>query len=112
MATWDEVLQLKEEGVMNGKERVLATLERRPVDRTPLDCWLYQRQFVEKLAAEYGTREQFLDEFGIDIFVGFVPYPNQMGRQVDVTELSERRSRRSGRPQVARAYRLERGFRG
>ena len=74
---------------MNGKERVLATLERRPVDRTPLDCWLYQKQFVEKLAAEYGTREMFLDEFGIDIFVGFVPYPNQLGRQVDVTELAE-----------------------
>ena len=73
---------------MNGKERVLATLDRRPVDRTPLDCWLYQKQFVEKLAAEYGSREQFLDEFGIDIFVGFVPYPNQLGRKVDVTELS------------------------
>jgi uroporphyrinogen decarboxylase len=72
---------------MNGKERVLATLERRPVDRTALDCWLYQRQFVENLAAEYGTRERFMDEFGIDIFVGFVPYPNQMGRKVDVTEL-------------------------
>ncbi len=33
---------------MNSKERVLATLNRQPVDRTPLDCWLYQRQFVIK----------------------------------------------------------------
>lgn len=74
---------------MNGKERVLATLRRQPVDRTPIDCWLYQRQFVEKLAVDYGPREQFLDEFNIDIFVGFVPYPNQLGNQVDVTELSE-----------------------
>jgi uroporphyrinogen decarboxylase len=74
---------------MNGKERVIATLQRQPVDRTPIDCWLYQRQFVEKLAAEYGPREQFLDEFNIDIFVGFVPYPNQLGHRVDVTELSD-----------------------
>lgn len=74
---------------MNGKERVLATMQRQPVDRTPIDCWLYQRQFVEKLAAEYGPREQFLDEFNIDIFVGFVPYPNQLGHQVDVTELND-----------------------
>ncbi len=73
---------------MNGKERVLATLNRRPTDRTPLDCWLYQKQFVEKLAAEYGSRDKFLDEYNIDIFVGFVPYPNQLGRKVDVTELS------------------------
>jgi len=72
---------------MNRKERVLATLKRQPTDRTPIDCWLYQRQFVEKLETEYGPREQFLDEFNIDIFVGFVPYPNQLGRQVDVTEL-------------------------
>jgi uroporphyrinogen-III decarboxylase len=74
---------------MNGKERVLATLGRQPVDRTPIDCWLYQRQFVEKLAAEYGPREQFLNEFNVDIFVGFVPYPNQLGHRIDVTELSD-----------------------
>ncbi len=73
---------------MNRRERVLATLQRQPVDRTPIDCWLYQRQFVEKLAADYGPREQFLDEFNIDIFVGFVPYPNQLGYRIDVTELS------------------------
>jgi len=72
---------------MNGKERVLATLNRRPTDRTPLDCWLYQKQFVEKLEAEYGPRDKFLDEFNIDIFVGFIPYPNQLGRQIDIAEL-------------------------
>ncbi|MCB8924293.1 MAG: hypothetical protein H6652_01550 [Ardenticatenaceae bacterium] len=72
---------------MNSRERVIATLERQPTDRTPIDCWLYQKQFVEKLEAEYGTREQFLDEFNIDIFVGFVPYPNQFGRKFDVSEL-------------------------
>ncbi len=74
---------------MNSKERVAATLAHRPVDRTPIDCWLYQKQFVEKLAADYGPRAQFLDEFNIDIFVGFVPWPNQMGRRVDITELAE-----------------------
>ncbi len=74
---------------MNSKERVLATINRQPVDRTPLDCWLYQRQFVEKLEAEYGSREKFMDEFNIDISVGFVPYPNQLGRQIEVEELAE-----------------------
>jgi uroporphyrinogen decarboxylase len=72
---------------MNSKERVIATLNRAPTDRTPIDCWLYQKQFVERLAAEYGSRDEFLDEFNIDIFVGFVPYPNQFGRKFDVTEL-------------------------
>ena len=74
---------------MNGKERVIATLNRQPTDRTPIDCWLYQKQFVEMLQAEYGSREQFLDEFNIDIFVGFVPYPNQFGRLFDVSELKD-----------------------
>ncbi len=74
---------------MNARERVRATLDRRPTDRTPVDCWLYERRFVQRLEAEYGPREQFLDEFGIDIFVGFVPYPNRLGRQVDVAELAE-----------------------
>jgi uroporphyrinogen decarboxylase len=74
---------------MNGKERVVATLNRQPTDRTPIDCWLYQKQFVEKLNAEYGSRKAFLDAYNIDIFVGFVPYPNQLGRKVDVTELAE-----------------------
>jgi uroporphyrinogen decarboxylase len=73
---------------MNSKERVRATIERRPADRTPLDCWLYQKQFLEQLAASYGSREKFLDEFGIDIFVGFVPWPNQMGRRVSIDELA------------------------
>jgi len=74
---------------MNGKDRVLATLSRQPADRTPIDCWLYQKQFVEKLEAEYGTREAFLDEFGIDIFVGFVPWPNQTGRLLEVSDLAD-----------------------
>ena len=48
---------------MNGRDRVIATLERQPTDRTPIDCWLYQKQFVEKLNKGYGSREKFLDEF-------------------------------------------------
>jgi uroporphyrinogen decarboxylase len=74
---------------MNAKERVLATLNRQPTDRTPLDCWLYQQQFVEQLAEGYGPRDQFLDEFNIDIFVGFVPYPNQLGRKITLPELAQ-----------------------
>lgn len=73
---------------MNSRERVRATLQRQPVDRTPIDCWLYQRQFVEMLAAEYGPREQFLDEFNVDIFVGFTPWPNQTGRLLETHELA------------------------
>ena len=74
---------------MNAKERIAATLAHQPTDRTAIDCWLYQKQFVENLAAEYGPREQFLDEFNIDIFVGFVPWPNQMGRRLTIEELPE-----------------------
>jgi uroporphyrinogen decarboxylase len=74
---------------MNSRERVLRTYNRLPVDRTPIDCWLYQKQFVEMLETEYGSRDQFLDEFNIDIFVGFVPWPNQLGHRVDVTELAK-----------------------
>ncbi|MFN8442122.1 MAG: uroporphyrinogen decarboxylase family protein [Caldilineaceae bacterium] len=74
---------------MNSRERILATLHRQPVDHTPLDCMLYQKQFVEMLAVDYGSREQFLDEFNIDIFAGFVPYPNQFGRKFDVKELAD-----------------------
>jgi uroporphyrinogen decarboxylase len=74
---------------MNGKERVIATIERQPTDRTPLDCMLYQKQFIEMLAADYGSREAFLDEFNIDIFAGFVPYPNQFGGKFDVTGLAD-----------------------
>lgn len=73
---------------MNGKERILATINQQPTDQTPLDCMLYQKQFLERLAADYGPREQFLDEFNIDVFAGFVPYPNQFGRKFDVTELA------------------------
>ena len=72
---------------MTGKERVLATIRRRPTDRTPLDCWLYQKQFVELLEAEYGPREKFWDEFNIDLVVGTVPWPNQTGRRPDIHEL-------------------------
>ena len=74
---------------MNSKERVIATLRREPTDRTPIDCWLYQKQFLERLEADYGSRDQFLDEFNVDIFVGFVPYPNQFGRKFTVHELKD-----------------------
>ena len=73
---------------MNSKERVLATLKHQPADRTPIDCWLYQKYFVEKLEAEWGSRDRFWDEFGIDIAVGYVPWPNQLGHRIDVHELA------------------------
>jgi hypothetical protein len=74
---------------VNSKERVLATFRQEPTDRTPIDCWLYQKQFLELLAADYGPRDKFLDEFNIDIVVGFVPWPNHVlgtGQKIDVTE--------------------------
>lgn len=83
---------------MNSKERVLATINHQPADRTSLDCWLYQKQFVEMLKAEYGPREQFLDEFNIDLFTAFVPWPNQLGRRIEVTELQDVRLVDAGDP--------------
>lgn len=74
---------------MNSVERVMNTLSHRPVDRTPIDCWLYQKQFLEKLEAEYGPREKFIEEFGVDVFVGLMPFPNQFGRKFDVHELKD-----------------------
>jgi uroporphyrinogen decarboxylase len=73
---------------MNSKERVLATFRGEPTDRTPLDCMLYQRNFVDMLKAEYGSREKFYEEFNIDIFDGFVPWPNQLGRKIGVEDLA------------------------
>lgn len=72
---------------MNSLERVMNTISHKPVDRTPLDCWLYQKQFLEKLEAEYGPREKFIEEFGIDVFVGLMPFPNQSGARVTIDEL-------------------------
>lgn len=72
---------------MNSLERVMATINRQPVDRTPIDCWLYQKQFLERLEADYGPREKFIEEFGVDVFVGLMPFPNQYGRKFDIMEL-------------------------
>ncbi len=74
---------------MNSKQRVIATLNHQPTDRTPLDCWLYQKHFLDMLQAEYGTREKFMDAYGIDLFTGFVPWPNQLGHKIEVTELAD-----------------------
>jgi uroporphyrinogen decarboxylase len=83
---------------MNSKERVLATINHQPADRTPLDCWLYQKQFLEMLEGEYGPREKFLDEFNIDLFTGFVPWPNQLGYKIDVTDLAGVKLREAADP--------------
>ena len=74
---------------MNSLERVMATLNHKPVDRTPIDCWLYQKQFLERLEADYGPREKFIEEFGVDVFVGLMPFPNKHGRKFDIHELAE-----------------------
>ncbi len=71
---------------MNSRERMYAAYQRRPVDRTPIGVLLFQKQFLEKLATEYGPREQFLDEFNVDVFTGFVPYPNQTGKRWTIQE--------------------------
>ena len=73
---------------MNSLERVMATINHRPVDRTPIDYWLYQKQFLERLEADYGPREKFIEEFGVDVFVGLMPFPNQHGRKFDIHELA------------------------
>lgn len=61
---------------MNSKARVIATLNRQPTDRTPLDCWLYHKYFLDLLEPVYGSREKFMDEYGIDIFTGFMTFPS------------------------------------
>jgi len=76
---------------MNARDRITAAINGEPTDRTPLDCMLYQKQFVEMLADDYGSRDEFLDEFNIDIFAGFTPYPNQFGRKFEVNELADLR---------------------
>jgi uroporphyrinogen decarboxylase len=74
---------------MNSKERVLATLGREPSDRTPIDCWLYHQDFLDKLEVEYGGRDQFMDEFGIDLFTGFAAFPSiGQGGRLDVGDLA------------------------
>lgn len=75
---------------MNAKERVLATLRRQPVDRTPLDCWLYHQYFLDKLEPVYGRREQFMDEFNIDLFTGFMAFPSiGLNGRLGVDDLAE-----------------------
>ena len=75
---------------MNGKERVLATLKREPADRTPIDCWLYHQDFLDRLAPVYGTREQFMDAFNIDLFTGFMAFPSiGLNKQLDADDLAE-----------------------
>jgi uroporphyrinogen decarboxylase len=75
---------------MNAKERVIATLRREPVDRTPLDCWLYHQYFLDKLEPVYGRREQFMDEFNIDLFTGFMAFPSVgLNGRLDVDDLAE-----------------------
>ena len=38
---------------MNSLERVMATINHKPVDRTPIDCWLYQKQFLQPRLPEW-----------------------------------------------------------
>jgi uroporphyrinogen decarboxylase len=66
---------------MNSKGRVRAVLERKPVDRVPLDCWLHEQRFCDKLEQDYGPIDQFLDEYHIDLVSCFVPWPNQFGEK-------------------------------
>lgn len=80
---------------MNSKERVRAVLERRPADRVPLDCWLHEKRFCDKLEEDYGPVDRFVDEYNIDMVSSFVPWPNQFGekderhfhRKFEVSEL-------------------------
>ena len=65
---------------MNALDRVMATINRQPTDRTPIDCWLYQKQFLERLEADYGPREKFMEEFGVDVFVEYTKgSPDDLG---------------------------------
>lgn len=66
---------------MNSKERVSAAIRREPTDRVPLDCWLNERRFCDRLIEDYGSIEKFMDDFNIDMTTGYVPWPNQFGER-------------------------------
>jgi uroporphyrinogen decarboxylase len=66
---------------MNSKERVRRAIARETIDRVPLDCWLHEQRFCDRLEEDYGPVDKFLDEFNIDIASCFVPWPNQFGQK-------------------------------
>jgi uroporphyrinogen decarboxylase len=66
---------------MNSKERVHRAIYREPVDRVPLDCWLHEKRFCDRLEADYGTVDKFMDEYNIDLASCFVSWPNQFGEK-------------------------------
>jgi len=68
---------------VNSKERVSAAIRREPVDRVPLDCWLNERRFCDRLEQDYGPVDRFMDDFNIDMATGYVPWPNQFGEKDD-----------------------------
>lgn len=82
---------------MNSKERVLKAIRREPIDRVPLDCWLHEQRFCDRLNEDYGSVDKFMDEFNIDIASSFAPFPNQFGekderyhhQQFEIEELAD-----------------------
>ncbi len=50
---------------MNARERMMAAIERRPVDRIPTDIWATAEAW-EKLEAEFGSREAAREALHID----------------------------------------------
>lgn len=59
---------------MNSRERVLAAINRRPVDRVPTDIWATPEVF-DRLDKHFGTRGDALKALNIDGFAGVGPMP-------------------------------------
>jgi len=57
---------------MNSRERVLAAINRRPVDRIPTDIWV-TGEVWGRLAAHFGPGADVLEALGIDGFAGIGP---------------------------------------
>ncbi len=58
---------------MNARERILAAIDRQPVDRVPTDIWATSEVWT-RLHAHFGpTREAVLEGLHIDGFAGFSP---------------------------------------
>jgi uroporphyrinogen decarboxylase len=58
--------------MMNSRERILAAINRQPVDRIPTDIWA-TREVRTKLQDHFGAKVDFAAELHIDGFAGLAP---------------------------------------
>ncbi|MEP7358464.1 MAG: uroporphyrinogen decarboxylase family protein [Anaerolineales bacterium] len=70
---------------MNSRERVLAAIQHRPVDRMPVYAWT-EANLKELISAAFGSVEAFEDHYEFDLvhlFAGPYPHPKHVTRPVE-----------------------------